>query len=120
LENWVISLNENDFRDKILIPVFKALGYNSVRNNHGPTELGKDILMSKKYDFERKENYAVVVKVGKISGKVESKNSFNTIVTQVRLALGSKFYNGSNAKEEKINICYARPCEKAINALLSK
>jgi hypothetical protein len=106
LESWITSLNENDFRDKVLIPLFKALGYNNVRNNHGPAELGKDILMSKKHDFDRTENYAVVVKVGKISGNVEGKNTFTTMVNQVRMALGSKFYNNSTTKEEKINICY--------------
>jgi hypothetical protein len=39
LENWVTSLNENNFRGKILIPLFKALGHNNARSNHGPTEL---------------------------------------------------------------------------------
>jgi hypothetical protein len=115
LENWITSLNENDFRDKVLMPLFKALGYNNVRNNHGPAELGKDILMSKKHDFDRTENYAVVVKVGKISGNVEGKNTFTTIANQVRMALGSKIYNNSTTKEEKINICYI-----AVNTQLSQ
>jgi hypothetical protein len=49
IETWVSGLTESDFKDSVLIPLFRAMGYNDVMNYHGGVrELGKDIVMWEK------------------------------------------------------------------------
>jgi hypothetical protein len=88
------------------MPLFKAQGYSNVIHYHGgPRELGKDIVMWKRTDFRRRENYAVVVKSGKITGSVSGKGSFSEIVTQVTQAFGSPYRDESTMEEVSIDHC---------------
>lgn len=124
MEDWVSNLNEHEFRTLVLLPLFKELGYKDVIHYHGGArELGKDIIMWKKTDFKQRESYAVVVKVGKITGSVSGKNSFSEIITQVQQALGSRYRDESTLDEYEIDHCLIAvniPCKKetieAINA----
>ncbi len=106
LEHWVIGLDEENFRKSVLLPLFKALGYNNVIHYHGgPKELGKDIVMWKKEDFQGRVNYAVIVKVGKLTGSVSGKGSVSEIATQVRQALSSTFTDEDTLQIQSINRC---------------
>ena len=63
------SLEEAEFRRKVLIPLFVAMGFRDVLEYHGAEELGKDIVMWKPDVVSGRENYAVVAKVGKIDSR---------------------------------------------------
>lgn len=106
LEHWVSELDEDKFRKLVLLPLFKALGYHNVIHYHGgPKELGKDIVMWKKEDFQERINYAVIVKAGKLTGSVSGKGSVSEIATQVRQALNSTFTDEDTLQLQSINRC---------------
>lgn len=95
------ALKELTFKDKVLIPYFRELGYDFVRDFHGPNELGKDIVMSKNNVFGKKINYAVVIKAKKINGRASG--DISEISTQVNQAFGSSYLDPKSKKELKIN-----------------
>jgi len=106
IEKWINEMNENTFREKALIPLFQKMGFQNITHYHGGSgELGKDIVMWKNNDFRKRENYAVIVKVGAINGKVNGKGSFTDIVIQVQQAFGSKFIDEAILEEQKIDRC---------------
>ena len=62
----ISELKENDLRRRVLIPLFVAMGYRDVRELHGATEYGKDIVMWRADPIASRRNVAVVVKAVKI------------------------------------------------------
>src|ERR1700740_3092846 len=76
------GLKEDQLRTQILIPLFRAMGYQGLDHYHGPTERGKDIVMWLPTRTEGRENYAVVVKAGKINAKASGKGSAGEVATQ--------------------------------------
>jgi len=121
IEKKLASLKEDEFRVNILIPLFREKGYQNVRDNHSARELGKDIIMWKNDDIFGKLNYAVVIKAGKITGKVNGNDSFSIVETQVKLALNSKINDEKTFEEQLIHKCIIannQPIKKeAIDAL---
>lgn len=63
------QLNESDLRTRVLLPLFMAMGFRDVTDNHGAHEGGKDILMWKPDIVKGRENYAVVVKAVPITSR---------------------------------------------------
>jgi hypothetical protein len=83
------SLSEEDLCIKILVPLFRAMGYESVRYYHGGVlEQGKDIVMCRRDELRGRINYAVVVKAQKITG---SASTTSVVAFQAQQALGSTF-----------------------------
>lgn len=83
------NLSEGDFCLKVLIPLFRAMGYKDVRYYHGGVlEQGKDIVMWKPDELRGRINYAVVVKAEKITG---SASIASVVALQAQQALGSTF-----------------------------
>jgi hypothetical protein len=106
IQKWISSLDEHQFRTLVLIPLFKALGYQSVYHYHGGArEIGKDIVMWKNDDFRNRENTAVVVKSGTLTGSVTGKGSVSEVFIQVQQALGSKYKDQISGEEQKIHKC---------------
>ena len=76
--------------DKILISLFKKMGYLGVQKNafHGPGEHGKDILPFYKYgDFNERIYYAAQVKTRKISAQSGARSNIHILLDQVRSVL---------------------------------
>jgi hypothetical protein len=86
------ALTEDDLRNEVLIPLFRRMGFHDVRHNHGSIELGKDIVMWAPDALRMREDYAVVAKRGKISGRSSGASSASEVASQVRRALGSTYY----------------------------
>jgi|GEM_PF-1801996 len=105
IEEKLATLNETDFRKKILIPLFIAKKFQNVRDNHGPNEFGKDIIMWEENILFGRQNYAVIVKIGKITGKINGKGSFNDVVTQVNQAFNTPFFDEETITEQIIHRC---------------
>lgn len=82
------GLDEATFRTRILIPLFRAMGYRDVDHTHGPNELGHDIVMWDEARDGTRDYVAVVVKKGNINARASG--DANTVRTQVLQAFGTK------------------------------
>lgn len=73
--------DEETFSKNLIIPLFRRLGFNEVKYNHGKDEFGIDILLSKTNELFLNEFWGIQVKKGKISGAA---NSFiDKIIAQI-------------------------------------
>jgi hypothetical protein len=107
IEKRISALTENEFREDVLIPLFKSMGFKGVMNYHGGSkELGKDIVMWKEEELLGRQNYAVVVKVGQITGSVEGKGTFQIVATQATQALNSTFRDEKTLEEHSVHKCF--------------
>jgi hypothetical protein len=64
--------NELLFTEELVIPLLNKLGFNHVRYNGGTNEFGKDIVFSETDRLSNERHYAAQVKVGNITGEVNS------------------------------------------------
>lgn len=101
LEN-LRKLNEAEFREDVLIPLLKKMGYEKVRERHGTQEYGKDITF---YESSKLSNtyYAVVAKAGKISGAASGNRNLSTINTQIDQAFMIPFEDVEDKKKHHID-----------------
>lgn len=53
---------ESEFTIKILLPLFRKLGFVNVKYNHGNKEFGKDVTFARRTEFDEYEYYGVQVK----------------------------------------------------------
>lgn len=102
------QLSEKDLREKVLIPLFEAMGYSDVEHYHGgENEKGKDIVFWDKDRLGQRKNYAVVVKAGKITGQARvSKNSASEVEFQIRQAIGSPFLDPATSAVHDVDECW--------------
>lgn len=82
---------ENEFTIKILIPLFRKLGFVNVKYNHGNREFGKDITFARRTEFDEYEYYGVQVKYGDVSGGVHG--DINELIVQAKDAFSMPFYD---------------------------
>ena len=98
------QMKEDELRTKVLIPLFKAMGFKDVFHYHGGTlELGKDIVMWKEDEDENRKNYALVVKANSITGKVKD---VSEVDTQIRQCFGEPYIDPINGSKQNVNYCY--------------
>jgi len=62
------SMTEDELQ-KVLVPLFEAMGFQNVEIHQGNTELGKDLVIWKLGDLGERVNYAVLVKAKTVTGK---------------------------------------------------
>lgn len=85
------ALNENSFRQDVMVPLLRRMGYESVLDVHGVYEHGVDILYFY-IDKGRRYLCGVQLKVGDIhSNKRKPNSSVQTLIDQAQEALGYKF-----------------------------
>lgn len=79
------TLTEAEFREEVIIPLLIKMGYERVRLRHGPQEYGKDVTYCEPSKLTSATHYAVVAKVGKISGAASGRDSIliQTIKDQI-------------------------------------
>mgnify|MGYP001615260343 CR=1 FL=1 len=80
------NLSEQDLTLKILMSLFKAMGYDTVEHHGGTNEGGKDLICRRSDEFG--EDYIAVVQVKKFRPRVAaaSSRSFSEVVTQLQQA----------------------------------
>ena len=84
------SMNEKEFRDRIVRPLFHACGYTDGRELHGTDEEGKDILFEEDDKLGEKRIVCVQTKKGNINLSSVPSQSVQTAITQLRTALNSR------------------------------
>lgn len=86
-QNKLKELSEEQFRQDVLIPLLKRMGYQNVRERHGSKEYGKDITFCERSELGT-TYYAVVVKAGDISGAASKRTNaeiVSTVINQVKM-----------------------------------
>lgn len=84
------SMDESEFRDRIVRPLFYACGYTDGRDLHGVDEEGKDILFEEDDKLGEKRIICVQTKKGNINLSSAPSQSVQTAITQLRTALNSR------------------------------
>ena len=92
---------ENDFTVKVLLPLFRNMGFSNVKYNHGNKEYGKDVTFARRTEFDEYEFYGVQVKFGDVSGGASGE--INTLIAQAKDAFSMPFYDVYSRKQVRIS-----------------
>lgn len=92
---------ESEFTIKVLLPLFRKLGFVNVKYNHGNKEFGKDVTFARRTEFDEYEYYGVQVKYGDVSGGV--KGDINDLITQAKDAFSMPFYDVYSRNKVKVS-----------------
>ena len=82
----VQSLSEKELTTKLLIPLFKALGFARVEYSGGPTEEGKDIICWRRDELDEVDLAVAQVKKFKLTRPADHSRSLQTILNQLSQA----------------------------------
>lgn len=99
----VQDMAERDLRQRVLVPLLRAMKYQDVHEYHGTTEFGKDIIGWDADKLGNRENLALVVKATTVSG--QSKASAD-IENQVRQCFSKPYIDMLTGTEETIDRCW--------------
>lgn len=104
----VEQMNEADLRVQVLLPLFKAMGFQGVHETHGGSgEQGKDIVMWKLDELGERVNFGVVVLATRITGRAEGSGSTSAKVQfQVQQCLRSGYHNLLTLEDERMDRCW--------------
>ena len=106
-KDLVSTLDENDLRTKVLVPLFQAMGFRDVFHYHGGAlEHGKDIVMWKPDDLDQRINYAVVVKAKRITGQTSGPSSAAEVLFQIHQCLDSPYQDPVTGSEQRAQRCW--------------
>ncbi len=101
------KIKELEFQSDVLVPLFKKMGFQDVHLYHGGSlEQGKDIVMWKAGEFGERVNFAVVVKVGRITGQAGGKGSAQEVVFQINQCFSSSFYDKRDGRKLSVDKVY--------------
>lgn len=102
------KMDEASLRNEVLIPLFNAMGFKDVYLYHGgDLERGKDIVMWRETELGTRENFGVVAKAHRITGKVLSgKGSVSEVRTQIEQCFGDLYSDPVDGSEQWIHQCY--------------
>ena len=84
------AMDESEFRDRIVRPLFFARGYKDGRDLHGTHEEGKDILFEENDKLGEMKIICVQTKKGNINLSAAPARNIETAITQLRTALNSR------------------------------
>lgn len=92
------------FTKDLLVPLFRKMGFNHVRYNHGPREFGKDLLLSETNKLFNTRNIAVQIKAGNVSGKAHT--LIDIIISQIRDSFEVPVQGPGASKQFRISEVY--------------
>jgi hypothetical protein len=110
----VQDMIESDLRKQVLVPLLRAMNFQSVHEYHGNTEFGKDIVCWKFDELHNRKNLALVVKATHVSG--QSKAAAD-IENQVRQCFSKPYIDLITGSNEEVDRCWI-VSNKAINHVL--
>jgi hypothetical protein len=89
-ERYLLSMSEDDFRDKAVRPVFLFKGFSDGRELCGPTEEGKDTLFVETNKLGMRQVWVVQTKKGNLDLSSKVKQNVIIATTQLKTALQTK------------------------------
>lgn len=114
--------NEKEFSLQIILPIFRKLGFQNIKYNHGKREYGKDVVFSRLTEFGELEHWAAQVKFGDISG--EANSEIDKIIAQLDDAFKMPYYCIYTRRKERISkllfIISGKFTENAIEKICEK
>lgn len=97
------SLNERQFTDEYVIPLFEEMGFDAVRYVGGGEEFGRDVLCYQINNAETRIDYGIQVKNDRIAGNASAQE----VIEQARTAFDNPFSDETAAREQRyIGIFY--------------
>lgn len=93
--------DEDLFCREILYPLFRRMGFLTVRYTHGKKEYGKDFTFSELTPFLGMRHYGVQAKAGDVSGKVNS--AVDELLGQIRDAFEMPYYSLGSREPQYIS-----------------
>jgi hypothetical protein len=104
----IAAMDEKVLRKYVLIPLLCAMGWKEVREGHGASELGKDIIGWKTDDNGQRIDCAVVAKAVPLNGQAAITNRrAGGVAIQVLQCFGSPFPDPTTGREINIGYCLA-------------
>src|SRR5262245_15453555 len=85
------TLQESTLTETVIVPLLRAMNFQGIRPQHGPSENGKDLVFWHAEPFGRKEWYGCQVKGGHLTGKAGGSDSFRTVANQLQQAADTPF-----------------------------
>lgn len=90
-EKYLEKYSEDDFRDKIVRPLFLRMGYEDGRDLCGPEEHGRDALFCENHKLGGRRYVGLQTKKGNLSLAGTTRKNLIDAVTQVRTALETTY-----------------------------
>lgn len=110
------------FTREVVIPILRAIGFESVRYNHGVNEYGRDVLFADLDKFSNVRHYAAQVKAGHISAS--NGTLLNQLIAQIDDAFAMPVKGPGKSKNFHISevyiICSGKISSGAIERLNQK
>lgn len=91
-EAYLLKLSEDEFRDKVVRPLFLRLKLNDGRDFCGPTEKGKDVIFIQETAWNVDEIIAIQTKKGSLNLSKKQSTNIVEAITQLRTALETRIY----------------------------
>lgn len=102
-KNLLKSLDEQQFRTEVIIPLLSKMGFFAPLEYHGPNEKGKDIIC---FDYDRLNEQrflAVVAKTGDLSGSASSGSGLMNVAIHIQQSFDNPYENLYNMRQLYIN-----------------
>lgn len=96
------DLDEATFRTDVLVPLLRKMGYDNVRETHGPNEFGVDIAFRETSPLST-SIVGIVAKVGNISGAASGKENLNTILNQINMSFDVPIEDVGEKKTSRVS-----------------
>ncbi len=90
-ERFILKLSEDEFRDRVIRPVFLLKGYKDGRDLCGPTEQGKDAIFCNHDLLGNLEVTAVQTKKGSLNLAAKASHNIVDIAAQLRTAANTSY-----------------------------
>lgn len=97
------SLDEQQFRTEVIIPLLSKMGYLAPIEYHGNNEKGKDVIC---FDIDRLNEQrflAVIAKTGDLSGSASSGSGLMNVLIQIQQSFDNPYENLYNMRQLHIN-----------------
>jgi len=107
-ERYLLTLSEDNFRDKVVRPLFLRRGFTDGREMCGPQEEGKDTIFVDHNRIGMREIWAIQTKRGNINLSGKTTQNITEIGTQLKTALGTKITMISTKekiKPDRVMLC---------------
>jgi len=102
-ERYLLSLSEDDFRDRVIRPLFLRSGYTDGRDLCGPSEHGKDAIFAETDKLGLDSFIAVQTKKGNLNLAGKASNNLINAITQLKTALDTTLVLSASKKKIKPN-----------------
>ena len=112
----VQKMKEDELSRKVLIPLFREMGFQDVVYHHGGAgEQGKDIVFWKQDELQTRKNYAVVVKATNISGQAKGgKGTAGEVATQIQQVFGADYLDSVTSEPQIVHECWVVTNQKIL------